>query len=98
MQLEAKVMTHSPSSRPTKPRLRVVPVRHDVPTPPRFVEIIRVDPGYSLVTLLIDVIWASMAVLMAQLSFPGTLDQERNVALYSWLFVPTVIAVMAVIA
>ncbi len=96
MQLEAKVMTHSPSSRPTKPRLRVVPVRHDVPTPPRFVEIIRVDPGYSLVTLLIDVIWASMAVLMAQLSFPGTLDQERNVALYSWLFVPTVIAVMAI--
>ncbi len=95
MQLEARATTHTPSSRPTTPRLRVVPVRHDVPTPPRFVEIIRVDPGYSVITLLIDVIWASMAVFLAQLWIPGTLDQDRNIALYSWIFVPVVLVVLA---
>lgn len=95
MQLEAKVPSHTPSSRPTTPRLRVVPVRQDVPNPPRIVQIIRVDPGYSAVTLLIDVIWASMAVLVAHWWIPGTLEQERNIALYSWLFVPSVIVVLA---
>ncbi len=95
MQLEAKVTTNTPSSRPTTPRLRVVPVRRDVPSPPRIVEIIRVDPVYSLITLGMDIGYASIAVLLAQLWLPGTLDQERNVALYSWIFVPVVVVVIA---
>ena len=95
MQLEAKVSTHSPSDRPTTPRLKAAAVRHVEPSPPRFVQIIRVDPTYSMITLGIDAGYAALSVLLAHWSIPGTLEQDRNIALYSWLFVPVVIAVMA---
>jgi exopolysaccharide biosynthesis polyprenyl glycosylphosphotransferase len=95
MQLEAKVTTHSPSSRPTTPRLRVARVREAAPSPPRFVELIRVDPWYSVITLLMDIAYAALAVLVAQWWIPGTLDQERNIAKYSWIFVPVVIIFIA---
>lgn len=94
MQLEAKVPIHTPSSRPTTPRLRVVPP-HVAPTPPRIVELIRVDPWYSVITLGMDAGYACLAVLLAQLWIPGTLDQDRNIALLSWMFVPVVVIVMA---
>jgi exopolysaccharide biosynthesis polyprenyl glycosylphosphotransferase len=95
MQLEAKVTTHSPSSRPTTPRLKAAPARHVAPTPPRFVEIIRVDPWYSVITLGMDAGYAAIAVLLAHMWIPGTLEQERNIALYTWMFVPIVVIFMA---
>jgi exopolysaccharide biosynthesis polyprenyl glycosylphosphotransferase len=96
MQLEAKVSTHSPSSRPTTPRLRVARVPEAPPSPPRFVERIRVDPWYSVITVLMDAGYAALAVLIAQWWIPGTLDQERNIALYSWMFVPIVVVIIAI--
>ena len=94
MQLEAKVSTNSPSDRPTKPLRKAAPVRHVEPSPPRFVEIIRVDPVYSIITMLMDAGYAALSVLIAHWWIPGALEQDRNLALYSWLFVPIVVAVM----
>ena len=95
MQLEAKVSTHSPSDRPTTPQLKAAAVRHVEPSPPRFVEIIRVDPVYSVITLLMDAGYAALSVLLAHWWIPGALEQDRNIALYSWLFVPVVVAIMS---
>jgi exopolysaccharide biosynthesis polyprenyl glycosylphosphotransferase len=89
------VTTHTPSSRPTAPRLKAKPATHVAPTPPRFVELIRVDPWYSVITLGIDALYATFAVLLAHWWIPGTMEQERDIALYSWIFVPVVIVVLA---
>jgi exopolysaccharide biosynthesis polyprenyl glycosylphosphotransferase len=75
--------------------LRVTPAKHVAPTPPRYVELIRVDPWYSVITLGIDALYATFAVLLAHWWIPGTLEQERNIALYSWIFVPVVVVVLA---
>ncbi|MGO4442392.1 sugar transferase [Mycobacterium sp. 2YAF39] len=48
-----------------------------------------------MVTLLMDVAYAALAVLVAQWWIPGTLDQERHIAMYSWIFVPVVVIVIA---
>jgi exopolysaccharide biosynthesis polyprenyl glycosylphosphotransferase len=95
MQLGVRVPTHTPSSRPTAPELKATPVKHVAPTPPRLVALIRVDPWYSVITLGIDALYATFAVLLAHWWIPGTLEQERNIALYSWIFVPVVIVVLA---
>jgi exopolysaccharide biosynthesis polyprenyl glycosylphosphotransferase len=65
------------------------------PGPPRFVELIRTDPWYSVITVAMDALYASIAVLLAHWWIPGTIEQERNIALYSWLFVPIVVVVLA---
>ena len=95
MQLEAKVSTQSPSDRPTKPLRKAASVRHVEPSPPRFVQIIRVDPMYSILTMLMDAGYAALSVLIAHWWIPGTLEQGRSMDLYSWLFVPILVAVMA---
>jgi exopolysaccharide biosynthesis polyprenyl glycosylphosphotransferase len=64
------------------------------PSPPRFVEIIRVDPVYSILTMLMDAGYAALSVLIAHWWIPGALEQDRNLALYSWLFVPIVVVVV----
>ena len=92
MQLDAKVMTQTPSSRPTTPRLKAVPVPSVVPPSPRWVEIFRGDPGYSVVTVSLDLVTATVAVALAHMSFPDGLEDERNIGLYSWLFVPIVLS------
>ena len=61
---------------------------------PRFVELIRIDPWYSMITLGIDTLYAAISVLLAQW-WAGELVHERNIALYSWIFVPIVIVVLA---
>ncbi len=48
-----------------------------------------------MITLGIDALYATFAVLLAHWWIPGTLEQERNIALYSWIFVPIVIVVLA---
>jgi exopolysaccharide biosynthesis polyprenyl glycosylphosphotransferase len=71
------------------------PIRKVVqPNVPRLVELIRIDPWYSAITLGIDAMWASISVLLAQW-WVGDLVHERNIALYSWIFVPIVIVVLA---
>jgi exopolysaccharide biosynthesis polyprenyl glycosylphosphotransferase len=96
MQLEARVTPHTPSSRPP-PRLTAAgePVRHVAPTPPRVVEIIRSGPGYAAVTLALDAGYASFSVLLAHWWIPGSMEDERGIALYSWIFVPVVILILA---
>ena len=42
-----------------------------------------------------DAAYAAFAVLIAHWWIPGTLEQERNIALYSWLFVPIVVVIIA---
>lgn len=98
MQLEARMPPHAPSSRPTTPRLKAVqdPVRHVAPTPPRLVEILRNGRGYAAVTLALDALYASFAVLLAHWWIPDAMEHERNLALYSWLFVPAVVLVLAI--
>lgn len=61
---------------------------------PRLVELLRVDPGYSVVTVAIDVVCAAAAVALAQW-WVGDLVHERNIALYSWTFVAVLVAVLA---
>lgn len=94
MQLKADVSELTPSSRPTVPQLKVVPAPTESPTP-RWVEVLRVDPWYSAITLVIDAVLAVAAVALAQWWIPGDLEQERNIALFSWLFVPMLLIVMA---
>ncbi|KUH94806.1 UDP-phosphate galactose phosphotransferase [Mycolicibacterium acapulense] len=93
MQLKADVSEHAPSSRPTVPRLKVVPAPSPNPTP-RWVEVLRVDPWYSVITVAIDAILAVAAVALAQWWIPGDMEQDRNIALFSWLFVPMLLIVM----
>lgn len=94
MQLKAGASDLAPSSQPTVPQLKVVPAPPEPPTP-RWVEVLRVDPWYSLITVAIDAILAAAAVLLAQWWIPGELETARNIALFSWLFVPMLLIVMA---
>lgn len=89
--------THTPSTRPTTPRLQAAsaPVPKSASTgPSRFVERIRSDPWYSAITLAVDALYAAISVLLAQW-WVGDLVHERNIAFYSWLFVPIVIVVLS---
>ncbi|GAT07780.1 UDP-phosphate galactose phosphotransferase [Mycolicibacterium novocastrense] len=94
MQLTADASEHEPSSRPTVPRLQVVPAPSPNPAP-RWVEVLRVDPWYSAITVAIDAVLAAAAVALAQWWIPGEMEHERNIALFSWLFVPMLLLVMA---
>lgn len=89
--------THTPSTRPTTPRLPAASAPHQK-TPatgtPRVVEHIRSDPWYSVITVAIDAFYAAISVLLAQW-WVGGLVHERTIALYSWLFVPIVIVVLS---
>jgi exopolysaccharide biosynthesis polyprenyl glycosylphosphotransferase len=58
------------------------------------VEWVRSDPWYSTITVGIDVLYAVIAVLLAHWTIPGDV-REGNLGLYSWIFVPVVIGVLA---
>jgi exopolysaccharide biosynthesis polyprenyl glycosylphosphotransferase len=58
------------------------------------VEWVRSDPWYSTITVGIDVLYAVIAVLLAHWTIPGDV-REANLGLYSWIFVPVVIGVLA---
>ncbi|WP_353612124.1 sugar transferase [Mycobacterium sp. IS-1590] len=62
---------------------------------PRWVEVLRVDPWYSAITVAIDAVLAAAAVALAQWWIPGDMEHARNIALFSWLFVPMLLIVMA---
>ena len=68
--------------------------RADRSTPPRWLERLRRDPLYSTITLVVDVFYAIFAVALAQRWTPGA-AQATEVTLYSWLFVPIVIVLLA---
>lgn len=97
MQLDARSTTDPSISRPTIPRLEATPepVQIGVPTLPRWLERIRTDPWYSMITVVVDALYAAIAVLLAHWWIPGELEQERNIALYSWIFVPVVVFALA---
>ncbi|KUI16777.1 UDP-phosphate galactose phosphotransferase [Mycobacterium sp. GA-1285] len=94
MQLKADASEQAPSSRPTVPRLKVVSAPTPEPTP-RWVEVLRVDPWYSVITVAIDAILAAAAVALAHWWIPDDMEDARNIALFSWLFVPMLLIVMA---
>lgn len=98
MQLKADVSDHAPSSQRTVPRLTVVPdPAHGsglANRTPRWVEVLRVDPWYSVITVLLDAIPAVAAVALAHWWIPGDMENARNIALFSWLFIPMLLFVM----
>jgi exopolysaccharide biosynthesis polyprenyl glycosylphosphotransferase len=70
------------------------PVRHDV-LAPAWIERLRTDRWYSTILVACDVLAATGAVLLAQWWVEGPVH-ERNIALYSWAFVPLAVLVLAV--
>ncbi len=69
------------------------PVRYDV-SAPAWIERLRTDRWYSTILVACDVLAAAGAVLLAQWWVVGPVH-ERNVASYSWAFVPMVVLVLA---
>ena len=96
MQLDLRAAMGTPSSSATVPRLRSATQSSSLyaPTAPAWAERVRTDPLYSTLTVVLDVVSAAGAVALAQWWIPGAV-QERNIALYSWAFVPLVIALLA---
>ncbi|BBY15084.1 sugar transferase [Mycolicibacterium litorale] len=84
------------SSQATVPRQRVasLSVRNQAVTAPRWVERMRAESGYIAITVALDVWGAAWAVVLAHL-WIGNQQDNRNVLLISWLFVPVVVIVLA---
>lgn len=97
MQLDVKATAHGDRRQRSKAsRLNAATstVRHEVAASPRFIERLRQESGYVALTVGLD-IWAALwAVVIAQWWVPGPVD-DRNIALYSWIFVPVVVLVLA---
>ncbi|UXA15339.1 sugar transferase [Mycobacterium sp. SMC-8] len=55
---------------------------------------LRTDPWYSVLTVGLDILAASCAVLLGQWAVDGDVT-ARNIALYSWVFVPLLLIVLA---
>ncbi|QZT65443.1 sugar transferase [Mycolicibacterium austroafricanum] len=64
------------------------------PQPPKWSLRLRNDPWYSVLTVALDVVAASAAVLLGQWAVSNDVT-ARNIALYSWMFVPILLAVLA---
>lgn len=96
MQLDLKTTKDKPGHGAAVPRPDAAagPVRHDQSELPRWVLAMRTDPWFSVLTIVIDILAASSAVLLGQWAMAGAVE-ERNVALYSWIFVPIVLIVLA---
>jgi exopolysaccharide biosynthesis polyprenyl glycosylphosphotransferase len=96
MQVETKAAIHTPSRRSTVPRLNAAtpPVRHDIPASPRLLERLRAESGYVTLSVGLDVWSATWAVALAQWWTPGPVA-DRNLAAWSWIFVPVVIVIVA---
>ncbi|TPG34235.1 sugar transferase [Mycobacterium hodleri] len=86
----------TPSTSATLPRMPAATKSPSLyaPTAPRWAERMRTDPWYSALTVLLDIESAVGAVALAQWWIPGVVE-ERNIALYSWAFVPLVIGLLA---
>lgn len=96
MQMDVKAKARAGPS-----RQRTAPPTNAVPAPPGraapaqrgLAERLRSESGYVALTVTLD-IWAAVwAVLLAQWLTPGPVH-DRNIALYSWIFVPVVIAIL----
>ncbi|MDZ4234164.1 MAG: sugar transferase [Dietzia sp.] len=70
------------------------PVQHQQSELPRWALAMRTDPWYSVLTIGLDILAAVGAVLLGQWWVEGAVA-ERNVALYSWVFVPMVLLFLA---
>jgi len=82
-------------------RIRVAPVETIAESPsrtptkaPHWLERFRSDRWYVIITLVLDVVAASAAVLLSHAWLPSTVD-HRYVLVYSWLFVPLVVLVLS---
>ncbi|CAN3127779.1 sugar transferase [Mycobacterium sp. smrl_JER01] len=69
-------------------------IRHDPSELPGWAQRLRTDPWFSILTIVIDIIAASGAVLLGQWSVAGDVT-ARNIALYSWIFVPLLLILLA---
>ncbi len=88
MESDAKSASRSPTGGRTLPKPRNVSSSH------RWVDLLRNESGYVAVTVGLDIWSASWAVVLAQWWIAGPVH-ERNIALYSWLFVPMLIGMLA---
>lgn len=96
MQLRAKAVSNAPSSgRTTRGGEPGVPAaQRNAPDPPRWVERVRTDPWFSVITVAVDILYAAISVALAHWWTPGDLD-ARNLGTWSWVFVPIVIIVLS---
>lgn len=67
---------------------------HDGSNSPRWAEPLRTQAGVARLTIVLDLSAAVGAVWLAQWWTPGPVH-DRNIALYSWLFVPIVFVLLA---
>ena len=95
MQLDVKATGQLLSLRPTvgQPIAAPPPIRHEVQTPP-WMDRVRTDGWYLSIIVVCDVFAAVSAVGLAQWWISGPVH-ERNIALYSWFFVPVVVLILA---
>ena len=70
------------------------PLLDDAPRVPAWVDHVRRDPLYSVISVLLDACSAACAVVLAQWATPGAVE-ERHIAAYSWIFVPAIVIVLA---
>lgn len=96
MQLGTKAASNTPNSgRTVRQRDAAAPViQRDAPDPPRWAERVRVDPWFSLITVAVDVLYASISVVLAHWWISGDVG-ARGLAAWSWIFVPILIVVLS---
>ncbi|AFM16119.1 exopolysaccharide biosynthesis polyprenyl glycosylphosphotransferase [Mycolicibacterium chubuense NBB4] len=95
MQLDLEAASHTPSSRPTVPRLHAATQPAAAQTAPwtRFVDYLRAESGYVALTVGLDVWAAFWSVLFAQWSITG--NDSRGVYGWSWAFVPILVIILS---
>ncbi|WP_185292125.1 sugar transferase [Mycolicibacterium litorale] len=83
------------SSQVTVPRQRAATpsTRTPVSAPPRWFQRMRNESGYIAITVALDVWAAAWAVVLAHL-WIGNQQDNRNILLISWLFVPILLIVL----
>lgn len=89
MQLDTKAAID-----PAGHRLATSLGRHDLPSPPNWMQRVRTDRWYVSIIAGVDVLSATGAVALAQWWTPGPVE-ERHIAAYSWAFVLFVIIALA---
>lgn len=96
MQLNAKEAAGDSGQRSSGPRLKSVPSVGGIrpPTSSRVLEFVRTESGYGTLTVALDIWSAAWAVVLARW-WLGLPNDDRNILLISWVFVPILVVVLA---
>ena len=96
MQLDTDAVSRPPGNgaTATRPKAATRPLLDDATRVPTWVENVRRDPLYSVISVLLDACSAACAVVLAQWATPGAVE-ERHIAAYSWIFVPAIVSEQA---